>query len=121
MTQAVEHLALSGDLIQHSQLPSCPFPKDVFLTQIFSSDQKQQAWSVAMKKGLWPSSSKMILLKLEVMNVLQMNLCFQNSPPPSYMQGRTAAVAIVRLNLCLVKFTVISCEGSREIQSFVLL
>lgn len=34
------------------------------------------------------------------------------------MQGRTAA--IVRLSLCLIKFTVISCEGSREIQSFVL-
>lgn len=37
------------------------------------------------------------------------------------MQGRTAAVTIVRLNLCLIKFTVISCEGSREIQSFVLM
>lgn len=35
------------------------------------------------------------------------------------MQGRTAV--IVRLNLCLIKFTVISCEGSREIESFVLM
>lgn len=78
LTQELSSWPCLGDLIQHSQLPFWPFPKGVFLTQIFSRDQ--QAWSVAMKKGLWLSSSKMALLKLEVMNVLQMNLFFKIHP-----------------------------------------
>lgn len=69
-----------GDIIQHSQLPTHPFPKDVFLPQVCVRDQEQQAWPIAIKRELCPSSSKMVLLKLQVPKVLKMNVFLKIHP-----------------------------------------
>lgn len=117
LTQAVQQLALSWGFYSAFPAPLSPLSKRCILATSLHEGSETASMASCHKEGSFvPPHLKRCCLSWKCQKSWKW-ICFLNTTPPFYTQGRTAAVAIVRPNLCLIKFTVISCEGSERFRA----
>lgn len=117
LTQAVQQLALSWGFYSAFPAPLSALSKRCILATSLHEGSETASMASCHKEGSCvPPHLKQCCLSWKCQKSWKW-ICFLNTTPPFYTQGRTAAVAIGRPNLCLIKFTVISCEGSERFRA----